>query len=243
MLRRHAKQVKYFDYLYFALRYSQRKYVDINKNHRISAKTIRLCRAEFSEVFDIFESNNAVMLGGAQRKVFSDQLDHGYAKENKQQILGSAEDHSGLFRLDVVANQRIPQTCHALEQQTQPGTIDVTDEEKCFKVIPDESVDGEHRTCNHHHVPGVVHYVVDQDTHESTAPAERMWLMKDPTVCRNRKVFRDYNRTGNLSPQVFVNLLYVLSQVYAPNKPAMERYHFGFCNFGFLLMISCYTQN
>ena len=263
MLRLHAKQVKYWDYLYFGLHFSQQKhhkesYVTINKDRRTSTKTIGVCRAEFSEAFDIFESNNVVMLGGAQRKVFSDhtflkklKYNHGYGKENNQQILGSAEDGSGLFRVDVVANQRIPQTCHALEQQTHPGTIHVTDEAKCFKVIPDELADREHRTCNHsgtmNKVTGVVHYFVDQNTYESTNPAEglfgrlKQWLIQHPTVCRNHKVFRDnigafqfrYNRTGNLSPQVFVNLLYVLSQVYAPNKDKMERYHFIYCNFGF----------
>lgn len=139
-------------------------------------------------------------------------------------------DERGIFRLNVVANQRKSQTNYMLQKQTYEETIHVTDEHKTFTDIEKLSDKKQHYTVNHSGTlhNGICHYFVDPNTgfHNNTVECLFSWLKK--IVARYstmnlsthhfaRKIaevsFR-YNKAANYIPQVFLNFLIAIVHVY-----------------------------
>ena len=151
-------------------------------------------------------------------------------------------DESGLFRLNIVANERIAQTNYMYRQQTQDNTISTTDKAGAFNEIDKQGNNIEHLTVNHSGQidpkTGIWHYFKDMTTGVHNNPAEglfgffKRFVMKHPVMNQNStrteqyiaEMETRYNRGCNIAAQVFLTFLVAMAHVIPPGGNALVLY-------------------
>ena len=250
------KKLTLFQWMYILYAWCmQVKHKDIyvRLNGVLDEKLIGTVMRSFERLCLIYESNNILKLGGiahdSRKVVYSDhthvrtlKYNRGYGKDNNACILGNCEEGTGLFTLDKVANERMPQTDYMLRRRTHEYTDHVTDEGGAFNNVRNLSQHRTHETCNHsgtfNKETGKIHHFVDQNTGQCTNPIEGVFgrlkqnIIRNPTKVRSEEHLMNFaaayqlrhNHTCNLAPQIFVAMLYTRSWVYPLNGCARDRY-------------------